>query len=105
MSSPAANSRYLGVPTAVFTFDDGREVAYLQRRFLPPPESLALIGTCTVVPDDRLDNLATRLLGDAELSWRICDGNRELRPAALTETAGRVLRITQPAGMPGVSDA
>jgi hypothetical protein len=105
MSSPAANSRYLGLATAVFTFEDGREVVYLKRRFLPPPESLALIGTCTLMPGDRLDNLAARWFGDAELSWRIGDGNRELRPAALTETPGRVLRITQPAGMPGVPDA
>lgn len=105
MSSPAANSRYLTVATATFTFDDGREVVYLKRRFLPAPESLAPIGTSTVAPGDRLDNLAARLLGDAELSWRICDGNRELRPTALTETPGRVLRITQPAGMPGVPDA
>jgi hypothetical protein len=29
--------------------------------------------------------------------WRIVDGNPVLRPDELTETVGRVIRITQPA--------
>lgn len=105
MSNFAANSRYVNTPVKTWTRPDGTEVNYLARRFVPQPESLGLLGMYTVAQGDRLDNLAARLLGDAELFWRICDGNRELRPAALTEAIGRSLRITAPAGFPGVSNA
>lgn len=105
MSQFAANSRYVNTPVKTYTLPDGSEVNHLARRFVPQPESLALLGTCTVVQGDRIDNIAARALGDAELFWRVCDGNRELRPAALTETIGRVLRITLPAGFPGQGNA
>jgi xanthosine utilization system XapX-like protein len=101
----AANSRYVNTPVKTWTRPDGSEVNYLARRFVPAPESLALLGIYTVVQGDRLDNVAARLLGDPELFWRICDGNRELRPAALTEAIGRQLRITAPAGFPGPPNA
>ncbi|HEY8009946.1 MAG TPA: LysM domain-containing protein [Rudaea sp.] len=105
MSTFAANSRYVNTPTKTCTLPDGTQVNYLARRFVPAPESLALLGTYTVVQGDRLDNIAARVLGDPELFWRICDGNRELRPAALTAAIGRQLRITLPAGFPGPSNA
>lgn len=105
MNNFAANSRYVNTATKTCTLPDGRQVNYLARRFVPPPESLALLGTYTVRQGDRIDNLAAQLLGDPELFWRICDGNRELRPVALTEAIGRQLRITLPAGFPGPSNA
>ena len=37
-----------------------------------------------MVQGDRLDLLAARLLGDAELWWRIADANPELDPEELT---------------------
>ncbi|HET7065493.1 MAG TPA: LysM domain-containing protein [Rudaea sp.] len=105
MSTFAANSRYVNTPIKTCTLPGGKQVNYLARRFVPPPESLGLLGTYAVTQGDRLDNLAARLLGDPELFWRICDGNRELRPAALTEAIGRLLRITAPAGFPGAPNA
>ena len=105
MSNFAANSRYVNTPVKTYTYADGVEVNYLARRFVPQPDELALLGTYTVVQGDRIDNIAARFLSDPELFWRICDGNRELRPAALTETIGRVLRITLPAGFPGQANA
>ncbi|MFT4102656.1 MAG: LysM domain-containing protein [Burkholderiaceae bacterium] len=105
MSQFPANSRYVNTPIKTLALPDGTEVNYLARRFVPQPESLALLGTVVVARGERIDNIAARSLGDAELFWRVCDGNRELRPAALTETAGRVLRITLPAGFPGPGDA
>jgi len=101
----AANSRYAATGIATCTLADGREVNYVKRRFVPQPESLALLGTYSVSEGDRLDNIAARVIGDPEMFWRICDGNRELRPAALTEIVGRVLRITLPQGIPGVPNA
>lgn len=105
MNPFAANSRYVNTPVKTRILPDGSELNYLARRFLPQPESLALLGTAVVVQGDRIDNIAARTLGDAELFWRICDGNRELRPAALTATIGRVLRITLAAGFPGADHA
>lgn len=108
------NSRYHGVPTNVFACPDGTLIPYLRRRFVPQPEALALLHSCKVREGDRLDNVAARNLGDPEMFWRICDGNRAVRPDALVEPVLRraadgdntreygVLRITQPEGVPGV---
>jgi hypothetical protein len=69
---------------------------------MPQPESEAVIGEHVVIAGERLDHLAARHLGDPELFWRICDGNRALRPEELTETIGRRLAITLPEGVPGI---
>lgn len=96
-----ANSRYLNVETTKLVLPDGTEVAYLKRRFVPPPERFSLLQWYQVTEGDRLDNLAARFLGDPEQFWRICDANAAMRPDALTEDVGRKLRITLPDGIPG----
>lgn len=98
-------SRYHGLAALQHTRTDGITVAYLQRRFLPQPEAFATLQEHTVAAGDRIDNLAATTLGDPLQYWRICDANRAMRPAELTETIGRRLRITLPEGLPGVSDA
>ena len=50
----------------------------------------------TVTQGDRLDNLATRYVGDPEQFWRICDANDVLRPEELTEEIGRIIKIGLP---------
>lgn len=97
-------SRYYGLGTATLTAPDGRSIAYLKRRFVPPPERFALLQLHAVVEGDRLDNLAHRYLGDPEQYWRLCDANGALRPDELIEDIGRLLRITLPEGIPGASD-
>ena len=93
MSTFAANSRYAQTTIKTLTLDDGREVNYLARRFLPQPDELAQFGVCTVVAGDRLDTIAARVFGKAELFWR------------LVEEVGRALRLTLPAGFPGAFGA
>jgi len=100
-----STSRYHGLAARKATLPDGREAAYLARRFLPRPESFTLLAEHVVEANDRLDNLAARYLGDPLQFWRICDANRAVRPAELTEIAGTRLRITLPEGIPGVTDA
>ena len=95
-------SRYYGIATAMLITTDGRPVAYLRRRFVPPPERFALLLEHTVVEGDRLDNLTAQYLGDPEQFWRLCDANAAMRPEELTETVGRRLRITLPEGITGV---
>ena len=94
-------SRYHAIGTARWTAPDGRTIAYLRRRFVPPPQRFALLLEHLVVEGDRPDTLAALHLGDPEQYWRICDANGVLRPAALTEMVGRTVRITLPEGVPG----
>jgi hypothetical protein len=98
-------SRYALTPIATLVRADGTAVTYLKRRFVPPPENLALLQWHRVVQNERLDNIAARYLGDPEQFWRLCDANRALRPEELTETIGKPLRITLPEGIPGVPHA
>jgi hypothetical protein len=101
----ANNSRYLNIPTSVYETAAGRQYAYLQRRFLPQPEQFSILLLHAVTEGERLDNLAAQHIGDPELFWRVCDANRAMRPEELTETVGRLLRITLPEGIPGTPNA
>ena len=92
-------SRYHVVQTAVLSGPGGRTIVYLRRRFVPPPEQFVVLQEHTVAQGDRLDNLAARYLGDPEQFWRLCDANVAMRPAELTDTIGRRIRITLPEGM------
>ena len=98
------NSRYYTTPTATLTTPDRRQITYLLRRFVPPPELFATLREHVVEQGDRLDRLAAEHLGDPELYYRLCDANRALRPNELTDTVGRRIAITLPEGVPGPSD-
>lgn len=103
LTAPAfpPGSRYHGLDTAQWRRPDGEAVTYVRRRFVPPPESFATLSEHRVAQGDRLDNLAAKYLGDPQQYWRLCDANGALRPDELTETVGRLLRITLPEGVPG----
>ncbi len=100
-----ANSRYYLTKTARLVREDGTEVVYLRRRFVPAPERFAVLGEHVVSEGERLDLIAHQYLGDPEQFWRIADANGAVRPEELTEEPGRRLRITLPEGIPGASDA
>jgi len=93
-------SRYTTVPTATRVDSAGREIIYLRRRFVPPPESFAVLQEHTFLQGERLDLIAAQYLGDPELFWRICDANSAVDPDELTAVVGRKLRITLPQGVP-----
>jgi hypothetical protein len=101
----ATTSRYYGITVSHFVQADGRTVAYVQRRFLPQPESFTVLQTVSIVAGDRLDNLAARYIGDPEQSWRLCDANGAMQPEALVLNVGGTLDVTLPEGVPGVSNA
>lgn len=96
-----ANSRYQGVETTKHTLPNGTEIVHLRRRFVPHPERMVQVQEHIVVEGDRIDNIAARYLNDPEQFWRVCDANRAMRPAELTEEIGRRLKITLPDGVPG----
>lgn len=98
------NSRYFGVGSSEYTTPDGRTYVYLNRRFLPPVDSLELLEEHTVEGHERLDHIAYEHFLDPILFWRICDANDAMRPDELLEPAGgqpRRLRITLPQGVNG----
>ncbi len=103
LTAPAfsPDSRYHGLDTAQWVRPDGELVTYVRRRFVSQPENFATLREHLVESGDRVDNLAANYLGDPQQYWRICDGNRVLRPEELTETVGRRIRITLPEGVPG----
>lgn len=94
------NSRYGGVATKTMVID-GRAVLFLQRRFVPQPDRFAVIGEHVATQGERLDQIAAQAFGDPEMFWRLCDANRALRPAELTDTIGRRILITLPEGIAG----
>jgi hypothetical protein len=98
-------SRYHGIDTATLVTTGGHMIVYLRRRFVPPPERFALLQEHSVSQGDRLDNLAAQHLGDSEQFWRMCDANAAMHPEELTDTVGRMLRITLPEGIPGAPNA
>jgi hypothetical protein len=98
-------SRYYGIDIATMKTASGETVVYLRRRFLPSPNGLVVLLEHSVVEDERLDNIAAKHIGDPEAFWQIADANAAMRPEELTETIGRRLRITLPAGIPGVPNA
>lgn len=97
-------SRYAQAATATLVTPAGTEIVYLARRFLPPPERLALLQEHTVSEGERLDNVSFAYLGDPEQFWRLCDANRAMHPDQLM-VVGRKLRITLPDGIPGAPHA
>jgi hypothetical protein len=99
-----ASSRYHGIGTAVHVTPDGRSIAYVLRRIVPPADRFATLEEYQVVEGDRIDNVASRFLGDPEQYWRLADANGALRPDELTREPGRFVRITLPEGVPAPSD-
>jgi hypothetical protein len=91
-------SRYFGIETAVLKTAEGKEIAYLRRRFLPPAEKTLVIAEHIVTQDERLDNITARYLVDPEQFWRLCDANNAMRPEELTKVIGRRLIIPLPQG-------
>jgi nucleoid-associated protein YgaU len=97
----SARSRYANVEIAELARAGGPSIAYLRRRFVPAPETLAQQGEHVVLQGQRLDQIAAAVYGDPLQAWQICDANRALDPAQLTARPGRRLRVTLPAGIPG----
>jgi hypothetical protein len=100
-SSPfAADSRYSGTAFGLYhrnAADPG--VAYVLRRFIPQLRDIAVAQEHIVQSGERPDLLAARVFGDAELYWRIDDGNAVIDPFELTDTLGARIRIPPPPGL------
>lgn len=58
------NNRYTHLKTKTLTTATGKVIAYKSRRFLPQMSHLPIATHVVVREGDRLDLIATRLLGD-----------------------------------------
>ncbi len=85
-------SRYFSIETAKWVTVDGREIAYLRRRFLPNAP-VTVLAEHLVTEAYRLDNVTAQYLGDPEQFWRVADANNAMQPNELTQTVGRRLII------------
>jgi hypothetical protein len=91
-------SRYHRVEIAMLELPDGRRVAHLRRRFIPPGDELTAIKEHLVRAGERIDHIAASELGDPELFWQLCDANDAMEPAELTREPGRSIKISLPEG-------
>lgn len=98
-------SRYYNIASKKYETPDGRTIAYLARRIVPPPERFTTLLQHTVIDGERLDQISTQYLGDPEQYWRIADANNAIQPDDLTQPPGRKIRITLPEGIPGTPNA
>jgi hypothetical protein len=93
-------SRYSGVPLALFERRQGVPAqAYVLRRFIPAPETIASAGWHIVSARERPDLLGAKYLGDPLLYWRIADANAVIDPNEITDTVGARVTIPMPPGM------
>ncbi len=87
------SGRYDGCEQLVHVTPRGTRVPYLAARILPTAPPAA--ATTEVQPSERhrLDLVAYRTLGNAELGWRIADANDAMDPFELCARAGMRLRL------------
>ena len=96
-------SRYQGLPTDQVTLPDGRVVTVVRRRVLPRGAAMEEIARVVVDQAEvgRPDLLTTRVLGDPEQYWRLCDANDVVHPDELTAAVGEEVRVATPRLGPG----
>jgi hypothetical protein len=94
------NSRYYGATVESLVLPSGVTVQYLQRRIIPAASIYSALQNYTLIDGDRVDNLASKYLGDPTLYWLICDANTAPDPDALTATPGSKIQIPLGSGIP-----
>lgn len=90
------DGRYARLQLRELTASDGKPVRYLERRFLPDPDSLTVVARVASEPGDRLDLFASRVLGEADQWWRIADAHRLIHPEELEQPSARRLIVPMP---------
>lgn len=90
------NSRYHRIAAATYVDEQGRELAYVRRRFIPRGEGVPVLAEIAATEGDRLDLITARTLGDPEQYWRVCDANNTMNPTELTAEIGRRIRVPIP---------
>jgi len=90
------DSRYANQPTARHRTSDGREIVYVESRFIPPASGLSPVARVRTIEHERLDQIAARSIGDPFQYWLVCDANEAMNPEELVQEPGRILTIAIP---------
>jgi hypothetical protein len=90
------------VKTASLVAADGTMVSYIRRRFVPGSDRFTLLQEHQVSSGERIDHLGATYHGDPEQYWRLCDANDVMRPDALTEQPGTIVKIGLPDNATGI---
>jgi len=101
----AEESRYAQCQQVTYLREDGKQIPYIERRFLPKAGQLAPMTSHRTVQDDRLDLAASEHLGNPLLFWRIADANNAMNPLDLTAEPDQLLSIALPEGVPAPARA
>jgi hypothetical protein len=96
MSMNDPDGRYAKSEVRVRQGPDGKEIAYLARRFLPDPDVLVLAGVATMEPGDRIDLFSARVQGVPTAWWRIADAHRLIHPDDLEDPPLQRLKVPLP---------
>ena len=86
-------SRYYALPTATHETAEGRQVTHVRRRFLPQGSRIPVAGEVRIQQGERLDQIASRHLGQGEQFWRLADANDAMDPDTLVEEPGDTVKI------------
>jgi isochorismate synthase EntC len=89
-------SRYRDVENAKHVTESGRVVVYRRRRILPIVDEMQMRGSVQLIPNERIDHLAARTVGDPLQFWQLCDANGAMHPTQLFEAAQGQIVIPQP---------
>lgn len=96
MVDPTSRHAASGQAPLLWVDAQGREIRYLERRFLAPADSFEVLAEVRVQSGERLDLIAARTLGSAEAWWRVADANEAIDPATLVAEPGAHLRVPVP---------
>jgi hypothetical protein len=85
------SGRYADSLKLTYAAPDGQRVRYLAPRMLPTGDTIPAQGYAVVRADElhRLDLIAHRTLGKAELAWQIADANDAMNPFGLCARIGQ----------------
>ena len=89
-------SRYRDVQDAEYVTETGRVVVYRLRRILPRIEDLHMRGSVQVIPNERVDHLTARTIGDPLQFWQLCDANGVMHPTELLDSPTGLVQVPQP---------
>lgn len=104
-SNFSISSRYHSVEISSIENQNGEPVAYVKRRLIPAQENYFVLQKYICSEGDRPDLLAQKFYNDPERFWQILDANVILDPDELTNTPGKIIKISLPNGIPGNSNA
>ena len=96
--SKPAEGQVLSVTTPT-----GGTVRYLRWRLLPQGQDMPAAQNYIVQAGQRLDLIASRVLGDPLQYWRIADANNAMNPFDLVAVPGAALRIPVPQSLLGAA--